>query len=140
MKWKSARKFLVLIPVALVLSCQNQSRSEAAGEILDPLDIQSAAKRRGLDYVHGDWQSFEWPMPNYRPVYVTLKIEGQPDSRILAYHSWDLNHDQIVDMVEALNADGQVTMRLFDFDFDGKIDSDQRVLEDGSRSTVEMIK
>jgi len=139
-KLKYARKFVLFTPLILVLSCQNQTQSEPVGEIINPLDIQSAAQKRGFEYIHGEWQAVEWPMPNYRPVYIIVKKEGQPDSKLLACHSWDLNHDRAVDMVEALNGEGKVTMRLYDFDFDGKIDSDQRVLEDGSKSTVEMIK
>ena len=140
MKSKYLAKALQFIPAVCLIACQTPKSPEASGVILDPWDIRSAARKEGLDYINGDWQTSEWPMPNYRPVSILVKREGQPDQEEVAYHAWDFNHDGEVDMVEALNSSGHVTMRLFDFNFDGKIDSDQRVLEEGTGSSVEMLK
>ena len=140
MKLKYLWKVLAVIPAVTHLACQTQKTPEPSGVILDPWDIRSAARMRGVDYIHAAWQSSEWPMPNYRPVYALMKREGQPDVEELAYHAWDVNHDGEVDMVEAVNPAGKVTMRLFDFNFDGKIDSDQRLLDEETGASVEMVK
>ena len=140
MKSKYLAKALRFVPAVFLLACQTPKPAEPSGAILDPWDMRSAARIGGLNYINGDWQTSEWPMPNYRPVSIVVKREGLPDQEELAYHAWDFNHDGEVDMVEALNSSGNITMRLFDFNFDGKIDSDERILEEGTGTSVEMLK
>ncbi|MDB2447133.1 hypothetical protein N9W79_00755 [bacterium] len=70
----------------------------------------------------GDWKRYQHPLPSYQPIYSIWTKGGQELQRSLAYHGWDLNLDGQLDMFEGLDLDGEIYIKLFDFNFDGKID------------------
>ena len=139
MKLVDRVRICVILPLLLIASAACQSDQEVIDDF-DPLDIHTAGRARSMTYVSGDWQPTDWPRPNYRPVYVIVKEKDIEKGRELAYHTWDFNHDGKADMVEALDSKGGVFMRLYDFNFDGQIDTDQRIVDGEVRRVIELIQ
>ena len=70
----------------------------------------------------GDPVSFSMPLPDLTKVY-REKYKGEKLlSQSLAYRVWDFNKDGRYDLVEVINEKGDVKLRAFDLDFDGKVD------------------
>ncbi len=66
----------------------------------------------------------EDPMPDLLPIFVRVYAGDQLLERRLAYRAWDFNKDGNTDMLEYLNAQGQVVRRVYDLNRDGRVDVD----------------
>ena len=74
------------------------------------------------------------PLPKYIPIMVD-RYQGEASlNKVLRYRGWDFNRDKGFDLLEVLDEKAQVQVRVYDFDFDGKIDYIRRFKrhDDGS--------
>lgn len=62
------------------------------------------------------------PLPDYIPIFVNSFAGEQLLSRHLGYKGWDFNKDGVIDMLEVLDANGQVVRRAYDWNRDGTVD------------------
>lgn len=67
----------------------------------------------------------ESPLPDETRIFVDWHYTAGESRRSEAFRGWDFDGDQRFEMVEVLNTDGSVQSRLFDFDGDGRIDSER---------------
>lgn len=65
------------------------------------------------------------PLPDLTPIFVRIYAGEQMLEKRLGYRSWDFNKDGNCDMLETLDAQGQVVRRSYDMDRDGRVDLDQ---------------
>lgn len=130
---------IFLAVTSLLVGCESARHEVIDYTPIEPLDMNLAEPPRDLSYELGEWDEADWPNPRYRSIYIRVDQSGVEKGRTLAYHAWDINHDGIADMLEVLRADGQVTMRLYDFDFDGQIDSSEKILENDGRRVIPVI-
>jgi len=65
------------------------------------------------------------PLPDYIPIYVRSYAGDQLLGRQLGYKGWDFNKDGVIDMLEILDAKGQVLRRAYDWNRDGQVDEVQ---------------
>jgi hypothetical protein len=65
-------------------------------------------------------------LPDLTPIYVRIYAGDQMVERRLAYKAWDFNRDGNIDMLEYLDAQGQVIRRSYDLNRDGVVDVDKR--------------
>jgi hypothetical protein len=65
------------------------------------------------------------PLPDYIPIYVRSYAGDQLLERQLGYRGWDFNKDGVIDMLEVLDAKGQVLRRAYDWNRDGQVDEVQ---------------
>ncbi|NRA43716.1 MAG: hypothetical protein HRU09_02040 [Oligoflexales bacterium] len=70
----------------------------------------------------GDPVSFSMPLPDLTKVYREKYKGDKLLSQSLAYRVWDFNKDGRYDLVEVINEKGDVELRAYDLDFDGKVD------------------
>lgn len=129
----------LLMASSILLGCQSARPEVVDFAPIEPLDMKLTEPLRDLSYELGEWDEAEWPIPRYRSIYIRVDQSGVEKGRALAYHAWDVNHDGLADMLEAVRADGQVTIRLYDFDFDGQIDSREKILENDGRRVIPVI-
>ena len=70
-------------------------------------------------------------MPDQQPILVKWHYpSGAVESRV-GFRRWDFNGDSRPDMLDVLNAEGQIQARAFDFDSDGHIDASWAATEGG---------
>ncbi len=58
------------------------------------------------------------PYPNQHPIYVKIFAGEKLLERRLAYRGFDMDHDSYIDMIEYLDAKGQVTKTSYKFEPD----------------------
>lgn len=62
------------------------------------------------------------PLPSLTPIYLIKKNGKGASKKILAFRAWDFNGDGHFDLVDVVGADGSVVAELYDLDFDGVVD------------------
>ncbi len=62
------------------------------------------------------------PLPDYIPIFVNSYAGETLLERHLGYKGWDFNKDGVIDMLEVLDAKGQVLRRAYDWNRDGQVD------------------
>ena len=70
----------------------------------------------------GDPIPHRWPLPAEHPVYIDWHYTDSSVQPTKGFRGWDFNSDGLFDMLEVLNADGEVQISAYDFDHDGIID------------------
>ena len=73
----------------------------------------------------GPLQKGDDPLPDLTPIYVRIYAGDQMVEKRLAYRAWDFNKDGNFDMLEYLDAQGQVIRRSYDMNRDGRVDIEQ---------------
>jgi len=140
MKINHLRPILIGMGWLLLLGCQSLSEAPTAFMQIEPVDMRLSEPPRDITYEQSKWDDADWPQPRFRSVYIVLSQSGEEKARELAYHAWDVNHDGETDMLEAIDSKGQIFMRLYDFDFDGQIDTSEKLFETDGRKFSHLIK
>ena len=65
-------------------------------------------------------------LPALIPIWINWHKGEKTVATTLGYRGWDFNGDNTIDMLEIVGPEGAAVARMYDFDFDGKIDEPEQ--------------